>query len=214
MKNHLPCKLIATKTLLAFGFAATVFAGRPAFADDSNNAAANPAKQGLQLKFDAGQENPGTNNYYGLPKEAFDRLSPDQMMALAASHKESDLGTVSNNLAAAVAAFSMFGMIAACVALGVSQRLKRSRMQHETLRLMIEKGQPIPPELLQPQDPPRRAKSDLRSGLILIGIGAGVIVLLLMQHQSAWAAGLIPLLMGVAFLITWKIESNNNGRPK
>jgi len=80
--------------------------------------------------------------------------------------------------------------------------------------LMIEKGQPIPPELLQSQDPPRRPKSDLRSGLVLVGIGIGVGIFLYVQHGNVWPAALIPLLMGVAFLITWKIEANKNGQSK
>jgi hypothetical protein len=54
----------------------------------------------------------------------------------------------------------------------------------------------------------------LRSGLVLVGVGLGVGMFLFVQHQNAWPAGLIPLLMGVAFLITWKIESNKNGPSK
>jgi hypothetical protein len=49
---------------------------------------------------------------------------------------------------------------------------------------------------------------------VLIGIGVGVIVLLWIHHNDSWPAGLIPLLMGVAFLITWKIEANKYGPSK
>jgi hypothetical protein len=89
-------------------------------------------------------------------------------------------------------------------------------MLHDTLRLMIEKGQPIPPELLQPAEPQRRTNCDLRRGLIWSGVGVGLAVSLLVKHDEdvPWPLALIPLLIGVAFLITWKIESNKNGPSK
>jgi hypothetical protein len=73
-------------------------------------------------------------------------------------------------------------------------------MLHETLRAMIEKGVPIPPELIVP---PQRLRlktfNDMRSGLILLGWGLGMVILF-------GRVGFIMLFMGVAFLITWLIE--------
>jgi hypothetical protein len=188
-------------------------------ADDATNTAASPGTNGISIKLTAGLHDAGDPNYYGLPKEAFDRLTPDQIMTLAQAHQNSpasSLESIANQTAPVLVSIAMFTMIAVCVALGVTHKLKRSRMMHDTIRLMIEKGQPIPPELLQPEEPQRRPRNDLRNGLLLIGIGAGLVVLLLMQRESAsaWPAGLIPLLMGVAFLITWKIEANKNGQSK
>ena len=183
------------------------------FADDDTNAPA-PAKHGLNLKFNVGpgnfnvgSEESNATSYYGLPKEAFDRLTPDEMIGLAKSSQPEPamIGVVS---------LGMFGMIVACVALGVSQRLKRNRLLHETLRLMIEKGQPIPPELLQSPYGLRRPRNDLRNGLVLISIGIGLAAWLLAQKDTDWPMALIPLLIGVAFLIARKLEPNQNGRPK
>jgi hypothetical protein len=177
------------------------------------NAAASPATNGISIKISAGHENSPSDNYYGLPKAAFDRLSPEQITELAQLHKDQN-GNALDSISMALFPVVMFTFIGVCVWLGVSGRQKRSRMLHDTLRLMIEKGQPIPPELLQPIDRQRRPRSDLRTGLVLVSIGIGVGVMLLLIHHDEWPGALIPLLMGVAFLITWKIEANKNGQPK
>jgi len=180
----------------------------PRHADASETNAASPATNSFSVKISA-----ESDNYFGLPKEAFDRLTPEQITELAQLHKDQN-GNISESVVMALFPVVMFTFIGVCVWLGVNGRQKRSRMLHETIRLLIEKGQPIPPELLQSQDPPRQPKSDLRSGLVLVGIGIGVGIFLYVQQGNVWPAALVPLLMGVAFLITWKIESNKNGQSK
>jgi Domain of unknown function (DUF6249) len=196
------------------GFAALMTAGAllccaapRVLAGDETNAPASPAKHGLNLQFNVGSEESSATNYYGLPKEAFDKLTPQEMIGLAKSSQPPAEMIVFVSL-------GMFAMIVGCVALGVSQRLKRARLMHDTLRLMIEKGQPIPPELLQSPDGIRRPRNDLRNGLVLIGIGIGLVALLLADHDHDWPVALIPLLIGVAFLIARKVEPNQNGRSK
>jgi hypothetical protein len=84
-------------------------------------------------------------------------------------------------------------------------RHRRNRIVHETLRAMIEKGVPIPPELLSPQGARMRIRlgSDLRNGLILLGIGAGLIFI---SHGRWSGTGLMVVFVGIAFLLTWFIE--------
>jgi hypothetical protein len=176
-------------------------------AEDATNAPASPAKHGLSFQFKVGPDMSDTTNYYGLPKEAFDRLSPEQLLELAKTNQPPAVLIT-------VVPVAMFAMIIGCVWLGVSQRSRRARMLHETLRLMIEKGQPIPPELLKFPDGLRRPRNDLRNGLILIGVGVGLGVLLLAHADEDWPVALIPLLMGVAFLVARKLEPNPNGQPK
>lgn len=93
---------------------------------------------------------------------------------------------------------------------------RKNRLLHETIRAMIEKGQPIPPELLKPQEPARRPGNDLRKGLVLSAIGIALLLLFSTMHGSPGvlaALGFIPLCMGIAFLIAWKIESKSkNGQ--
>ncbi len=109
---------------------------------------------------------------------------------------------------------ALFVSFVGVVALVISHRLKKAKLLHETIRAMIDKGQPIPPELLQPQEPRRKPRSDLRRGLVFIAIGIALLVVLHSWGNNIRAAGWIPLLMGVAFLITWKLEANKNGESK
>ena len=182
-------------------------AALPGSADDATNTASNSAKHGLGLRVDFGEQGSEATNFYGLPREAFERLSPEQIVELAKVHEPPASLLI-------IITMSMFAMIVACVALGASQRSKRTRLLHETLRLMIEKGQPIPPELLQSPDGLRRPRNDLRNGLVFISIGFGLGVVLLTEQTHDWPMALIPLLIGVALLLTRKLEHKANGQPK
>ena len=50
---------------------------------------------------------------------------------------------------------------------------------------------------------------------MLVGAGLGVIVLLISQGEPearrAWAVGLIPVLMGGAYLLTWRLRLRERG---
>jgi hypothetical protein len=101
-------------------------------------------------------------------------------------------------------------------------------MLHRTLAMMIEKGVPIPPELLKSAEPQR---SNLQGGLWhspKIGpmlffwmLGGGVILnafvlpMLTGEHCEKvfifWALGFVPLCIGTALLIAWKLEQR---KPK
>jgi hypothetical protein len=99
------------------------------------------------------------------------------------------------------------------VALVTYYRHRRSVMLHDTLRLMIEKGAAIPPELLQP--PVRfnliRKGNDLRTGMIFAGIGLGLLLIRMFDdHADVGAVGFIPLFIGVAFLISWKLTQKSD----
>jgi hypothetical protein len=77
------------------------------------------------------------------------------------------------------------------------------------LRALIEKGASLPPELLVPPAP---AKADLRRGLVLVGAGLGLMAMLAtMADHGVWTAGLLPLLMGAGYLLTWKLGASPAG---
>lgn len=90
-------------------------------------------------------------------------------------------------------------------------RHRKNIMLHETLRTMVEKGVPIPPEMFKKTEhefmehdksTDKRPRNDLRNGLIFIGIGIGVVML-------TGKAGYIILFLGVAFVVASFLEKKD-----
>ena len=113
-----------------------------------------------------------------------------------------------------ISVLAVFGMPVAIVGLFVLLRHRRNRMLHETLRAMVEKGVPIPPELLSGKgaaladasNGARHGYKDLRNGLVLIALGAAVFIM-------AGKIGLIPGFIGVAMIIAWLIGGKTKNHP-
>ena len=124
--------------------------------------------------------------------------------------------------------------VASIILVPVYLRYKDRGRLHETLRLAYEKGQPVPPELiaaLQSNVIPQRPwtpETDLRRGIILVGIGAGIALLgygiwyglMSVNDMAAYisggsvaGAGAIPGLIGVAYLVLWATRRKTAG-PK
>ena len=91
---------------------------------------------------------------------------------------------------------------------------KYQERKHKTIVDLLEKGLPVPRELLSP---PRREGSSLMRALTLVGVGVGTSAFLGAMFQfdhGLWAAGLIPLAIGVAQLIALKIEPQARDTPE
>ncbi|HKP04946.1 MAG TPA: DUF6249 domain-containing protein [Chthoniobacterales bacterium] len=87
----------------------------------------------------------------------------------------------------------------------------KSRSLHRTVRTMVERGQEVPAALFAPP-PVVRARSDMRRGVVLLMIGFGLMIFFGAVNDwegGAWALGIIPFLIGVGYLLVWKLE-----RPK
>jgi hypothetical protein len=110
-------------------------------------------------------------------------------------------------LIAIVAIIMPFLFILVFAAIYAYSRHRKNVMLHETLRTMVEKGVPIPPDLLArpaARMPRQKSYNDLLGGLVMLGIGVGVVVL-------AGKVGFISIFIGVALLLVWFIERKNNG---
>lgn len=83
-------------------------------------------------------------------------------------------------------------------------RYKKKKDMNALYVKYLESGKEIPAELLNPQ----RRSSDLKKGIVLITVGIGICIFLFAEEgESAWTMGLIPLLLGVGFLIVHKLNS-------
>ena len=91
-----------------------------------------------------------------------------------------------------------------------------NRMRQRTIRMMVEKGQPVPAELLAPEVRKVRRRSDARRGVVWTMVGLGLMIWLAAVNDwegGAWSFGLIPFLIGLGYLIVWKLENKNNIPP-
>jgi uncharacterized protein DUF6249 len=91
-----------------------------------------------------------------------------------------------------------------------------SRSRQRTIRMLVEKGQPVPTELLAPATRSGRQRSDVRRGVVWTMIGVGLIVWLGAVNDwegGAWSFGLIPFLIGLGYLIIWKLENKKDIPP-
>lgn len=89
-------------------------------------------------------------------------------------------------------------------------RQRRRELWHETARLALEKGQPLPPldaedareaEQVSVKKSSGPGHSDVRSGLILVGVGIGLWLMFNSLAPDVRMIGAIPFMIGVAQLL-------------
>jgi len=99
------------------------------------------------------------------------------------------------------------------VVVGLNFAWKYQERKHKTIVDLLEKGLPVPRELLRA---PQRSGSALMRALTLLGIGLGTcgfLGVMFRWEHGLWAAGLIPLCIGVAQLIAIRLEPPRPPEP-
>jgi hypothetical protein len=115
----------------------------------------------------------------------------------------------------AITMLTVFGAPVLIVGLIMYFSFSRQRALQRTVRMMVEKGQPVPEALLNPP-PAQRQRSDLRRGIVLTMIGIGVMVFLGAVNDwegGSWTLGLIPFLIGAGYLLVWKLDTKKDNPP-
>jgi hypothetical protein len=87
---------------------------------------------------------------------------------------------------------------------GLKHSQRQQELWHETARLALEKGQPLPPmpEGMKANTKPESRSDDLRSGLILIGVGGGLYLFFIAMNLNFLRfVGAIPGFIGIALLL-------------
>jgi hypothetical protein len=113
----------------------------------------------------------------------------------------------------AIVFMTIFGAPVLIVAVIMYFGFSRNRMMHRTIRMMAEKGQPIPPALLAPPIPAVRQRSDMRRGVVLCMVGLGLMVFFGAVNEwegGSWTIGVIPLVIGLGYLLVWKLEGKKD----
>jgi len=113
-----------------------------------------------------------------------------------------------NNMIVAIFAISLGALAPVLLVISVLlYKHRKLKLTHQTIIELASKGAPIPPQMLA-QHCESRA-SDLRRGLVLFSIGAGLAIFL-SEVGAPWSLGLIPMFAGVGYLITWKLERDDS----
>ena len=119
-----------------------------------------------------------------------------------------------------------FAMIVAIVCLPFYFKSRERREMQRTLRVAIEKGQPIPTEVIEAMSrsvktPPTRLR-DLRTGVIWLAVGIGLALFSFVTNmgwQDPWDNGfgnfmlglsVIPATIGAAFLVLGLLNKNRD----
>jgi hypothetical protein len=113
----------------------------------------------------------------------------------------------------------VFGMPALVVFLALYFNYRRRQETLATVREYLNKGLPVPPQLLEGSGgrdfkfsgSVRGACSDLSKGIRLTFVGVGVTLALLVHdpHSTTWGWGLIPLVMGLGYLISGLVQRSD-----
>ena len=115
----------------------------------------------------------------------------------------------------AITMLTVFGAPVLIVGLIMYFSFSRSRALQKTVRMMVEKGQPVPEALLNPP-PAQRQRSDLRRGIVLTMIGIGLMAFFGAVNDwegGSWTLGLIPFLIGVGYLLVCKLDTKKDNPP-
>jgi Domain of unknown function (DUF6249) len=93
-----------------------------------------------------------------------------------------------------------FFMVVAIVALVGYFKHQATRQRAELIRIALEKGQPLPAQLL---DAPGPARNDLANGIrtIFAGVGVGLFLWFIKPERALWALGLMVVLIGLGQLV-------------
>lgn len=93
----------------------------------------------------------------------------------------------------------------------------RTRQEvQDTIRSALERGQPLTPDILDRLGQPGRPRNaDLRRGIICIALGLGlagfgVILADTDALRPLIATGLVPFLIGLAYVGLWRLDSSRN----
>jgi hypothetical protein len=119
----------------------------------------------------------------------------------------------------AISVLALFGFPVAIVAIIMFSSWAKSRSLQRTVRMMVEKGQPVPPELFaSPAGSVIRPWYDLRRGIVLLAFGIGIVMFFGISagwDVGVWALGLIPGLIGVGYIFAWRLANRHgNGFNK
>jgi hypothetical protein len=131
-------------------------------------------------------------------------LAAASVLALAAP-RAAVAGDIGSTLVSIGVPAIIFGFVLAIVGGAFYVGLRETKERQETLRLAIEKGIAIPPEMVELARGERDPDRDLRSGVrqIFVGIGVGVLLWFVAPFRNIWAVGAMIAIFGLGNVAAW-----------
>ncbi len=136
----------------------------------------------------------------GLTQEMAAKMSGDQIHDLLRRQGRDEVPAI-----AYVATIGSFVLVLTIVGLALYRGHLKDQAKQATLRLIIERGGQIPPELISP---PHKPVSDLKWGILLLSFGIGLSAFIALVAGTGWAVGLLPISVGVGYLVVWALGRN------
>jgi len=141
--------------------------------------------------------------------QSLENLERDVHLSIDSELIEKDDHTALKLMIPLFGILAVFGTPILIVYLIVRASTRRRELMHENINKLLEQGKDVPPELLQAFQRQTSPETDLYRGVRLSLIGVAVIISLSMLADfEVGSIGFIPLAIGLAQVITWKIQQN------
>ncbi len=122
---------------------------------------------------------------------------------------EDDSESVGEVIIGILAITLIFGGPIIIVGLVLFSRYRRRKLLHESMNKLIDSGRDIPDNLFNEIEGTNDQDQSLRKGMTSTGLGIALIISLsLIADPTIGSLGLIPLMIGLAHLLIWKVNSN------
>jgi hypothetical protein len=163
----------------------------------------------------------------GLPEDVRRDIEPDvrELRSALADIRELKHDTVHTHhrngedtltaIAGMMVPIVLFGCVVLMVGIVSFNNRRKRQMVHETIDRIISQGKDVPVELLDALDKGRNGKSLLQRGIFWLGLGIGLGgCFFIWGGLEAAALGLLPICIGIARLLSWKLEKpRDDGAP-
>ena len=110
----------------------------------------------------------------------------------------------------------VFGSFIVLMAIPYYFGMKKTRSMHALINSLVEKGHDIPKELIFPAKKKSQLRNDFQKGIILVTLGLSIclVMFFVKVEDNYWTIGLIPVFVGVGYMISHKFGASNNNKTE
>ena len=125
------------------------------------------------------------------------------------SDSDKDSESVGEIIIGILAITLIFGGPIMVVGIVLYSRYRRRQLLHESMNKLIDSGREIPDNLFNEIEGTNDHDESLRKGMTSTGLGIALAISLsLIADPKVGSLGLIPLMIGLAHLLIWKVNAN------